>query len=260
MRPHKLTTPLLVAAGTVMTERALRSRYESWGATFEEVRDTLPGDGFVTEPRRASTRAISIEATPEVVWRWVVQMGHARGGLYSYDWVENLVGCDLHSADEVLPEHQTLHPGDLVRMGPDGYPAFSVAEVAPPHHLVLVSADSRSGRPTFDDESSFGTTWQWVLDPSGTGTRLVSRQRLSYPAGQAVMWSVVQPLAFIMERKMLLGIKQRAERSTQNVMKSQLEMESNTSAAVTVSVVPQPQSTESSPSSNESIESSPPSP
>ena len=167
----------------------------------------------MAEPQRASTRAVTIAAAPETVWQWVVQIGHARGGLYSYDWAENLVGCDLHSADEILPEHQTLHRGDLVRMGPEGYPTFSVAEVAPPHHLVLVSADTHTGRPTFDDEPPFGTTWQWVLDPAGTGTRLVSRQRLTYPPGQTAMWSVVQPLAFIMERKMLLGIKQRAERT-----------------------------------------------
>ena len=143
----------------------------------------------------------------------MVQIGHARGGLYSYDWAENLVGCDLHSADAVLPEHQTLHRGDLVRMGPEGYPTFSVAEVAPPHHLVLVSADTHTGRPTAGDGPPFGISWQWVLDPAGAGTRLVSRQRLTYPPGQTAMWSVVQPLAFIMERKMLLGIKQRAERT-----------------------------------------------
>lgn len=214
MYPRVLGLAALLAGGAaaaVAAERGLRAGYESWGATLEEVRATLPGDSIVPEPRRASTRAVTIDAPPGAVWPWLVQIGHARGGLYSYDWLENLVGCDLHSAEEILDDHQVLRPGDAVRMGPEGYPAFAVAEVDAPHHLVLVSTDPRNGRPTFDGEQPVGTTWQWVLDPAGAGTRLVSRQRLTYPSGQTAMWSVVQPIAFVMERKMLLGIKERAE-------------------------------------------------
>lgn len=217
MRTRLLGVTGLLAGAAVAAaaaERGLRAGYESWGATLEEVRATLPGDGIVPAPKRVSTRAVTIDTPPDAVWPWLVQIGHGRGGLYSYDWAENLVGCDLHSTDVILPEHQTLHRGDLVRMGPEGYPTFSVAEADAPHHLVLVSADPRSGRPTLDDSPPFGTTWQWVLDPVGTGTRLISRQRLTYPSGQAALWSVVQPVAFVMERKMLLGIKQRAERAT----------------------------------------------
>jgi hypothetical protein len=217
MRTPVLGLTALLAGGVVAAiaaERSLRARYESWGATLQEVQAALPGDGIVPEPLRASTRAVTIAAPPDAVWQWLVQIGHSRGGLYSYDWVENLVGCDLHSADQILPEHQTLKIGDLVRMGPEGYPTFSVAETTPPDHLVFVSADPRSGRPTFDDAPPFGTTWQWMLQPAGAGTRLISRQRLTYPTGQTAMWSVVQPIAFVMERKMLLGIKQRAERRT----------------------------------------------
>lgn len=204
----------LIVAGVVATERAARGRYESWGATADEVDADLPGDGVVPEPRRASTRAITIASEPGAVWPWLVQMGHARGGLYSYDWLENLVGCDLHSASELLPEHQELHCGDLIRMGPEGYPTFTVSEVEAPHHLVLVSADPHSGRSTFEGPQPYGSTWQWTIEPAGANCRLISRQRLTYPAGQSVMWSVVQPIAFVMERKMLLGIKQRVERTS----------------------------------------------
>ena len=207
-------TTAVLAIGAVVAERALRGRYESWGATPGEVGASLPGDGIVPEPQRASTRAITIDAAPEAVWPWLVQIGHARGGLYSYDWLENLVGCDLHSANDVLPEHQLLHRGDLVRMGPEGYPAFSVADVEPQRHLILVSADTHTGRPTFEGTEPYGTTWQWAIEPHGAGCRLISRQRLTYPAGQTAMWAVIQPIAFAMERKMLLGIKQRAERSS----------------------------------------------
>jgi hypothetical protein len=98
-------------------------------------------------------------------------------------------------------------------MGPEGYPTFSVVEAEPPHHLILVSADTHTGRPTFDGDEPYGTTWQWTIEPYGTSCRLISRQRLTYPAGQTAMWSVIQPIAFAMERKMLLGIKQRGERS-----------------------------------------------
>ncbi len=206
-------TLALLALSAVAAERALRGRYESWGATLEDVRATLPGDGIVPEPQRSSTRAVTINAAPDAVWPWLAQIGHARGGLYSYDWLENLVGCDLHSADQVLVEHQTLHRGDLIRMGPEGYPTFSVAEVEPPHHLILVSADTHTGRPTFEGVEPYGTTWQWTVEPSGAECRLISRQRLTYPAEQAAMWAVVQPIAFAMERKMLLGIKHRVERS-----------------------------------------------
>ncbi len=209
----RLGSAAVLVVGAVAAERALRGRYESWGATLEEVSATLPGDGIVSDPQRVSTRAITIEAEPGAVWPWLVQIGHGRAGLYSYDWLENLVGCDLHSADEVLPEHQVLHRGDVVRMGPEGYPTFSVAEVEPPHHLILVSADTHTGRPTFEGSEPYGTTWQWTIEPIDAGCRLLSRQRLSYPAGQTAMWAVVQPIAFAMERKMLIGIKERAERS-----------------------------------------------
>ena len=192
--------------------------------------------------QRESTRAITIGAAPDAVWPWLVQIGHGRAGLYSYDWLENLVGCDLHSADEVRPEHQVLHRGDLIRMGPEGYPTFSVVEVEPPHHLILVSADTHTGLPTSEGTEPYGATWQWTIEPAVVGCRLVSRQRLTYPSAQSAMWSVIQPIAFVMERKMLLGIKLRAERTLQNGTMSQLTMESNGSAADTVSVVPDPQS------------------
>jgi hypothetical protein len=208
---RRLGSAAVLLASAVAAERGLRGWYESWGATDDELRAALPGDGIVPEPQRTSTRAVTVDAAPDEVWPWLVQIGHARGGLYSYDWLENLVGCDLHSADELLPDHQWLHPGDLVRMGPEGYPTFSVAEVEPGRHLILVSADTHTGRSTFEDSQPYGTTWQWSIEPSGGSSRLISRQRLTYPPGQTAMWSVVQPIAFMMERKMLLGIKNRAE-------------------------------------------------
>ena len=151
------------------------------------------------------------------MWPWLVQMGQGRGGLYSFDGLENLVGCDIHSADRILPAAQQLAVGDLIRLGPSGYPCFRVDQVEPGAALVLVGADPRPPHAPADPDSPTGiATWQWQLRPTpdGRGTRLVTRQRLSYPptTGTSVMWHLVEPVGFVMERQMLRGIKRRAER------------------------------------------------
>jgi len=212
MRTQPAAMAAMAAASVLLSERILRPSYETWGATRTEVLARLPGDDIVRRPNRTSTRAVTIDAPPDSVWPWLVQMGHARSGLYSYDWLENLVGCQITSADRIVPEHQDLNEGDLIRMGPEGYPTFRVLDIQPPHDLVLVSADSKSGLSTINATNSYGATWQWALRPITGGTRLISRQRLSYPASQTPMWAIVQPVAFVMERKMLLGIQRRVSR------------------------------------------------
>lgn len=231
----------LVLGALVVADRRLRGRYESWGATLGDVRRAMPGDDVVPDPVRTSTRSVAVHAPPHEVWPWLVQIGHGRGGLYSYDWLENLIGCDLHSVDEILPGEQSLVPGDLVRMGPEGYPCFAVVSVDPPRHLVLQSADPTTGRPTSDGPTN--ASWQWGLEPFGEATRLVSRQRLSYPRLQSPLWAALQPVTFAMERKMLLGIKARAEARRQSGTISQLTAESNASADASQSEAPEPQST-----------------
>ena len=203
-------------AGTLLAAPLLRRGYNRWGATEEEVRAALPGDELVPTPVLRSTRAVRIEAPPTAVWPWLVQIGQGRGGLYSYDALENFVGCDLHSADAILAAHQRLAPGDLVRLGPPGYPCFEVASVDPGRSLVLVGADPRTERApaTPIEADAAGATWQWVLHGTdgGAATRLVSRQRNAHPAGRRMMWRIVEPIGFVMERRMLLGIRDRAER------------------------------------------------
>jgi hypothetical protein len=159
---------------------------------------------------------VTVLAPPEEVWPWLAQMGQGRGGLYSYDVLEDIVGCDIHSADTVLPEHQQLDVGDLVRLGPDGFPCYRVAEVDPGRSLVLLGADAKTHEtarpPILPDE--LGATWQWSLVPlaGSRATRLVVRQRTTYPPGQSLLWHLVEPVSFVMERAMLLGIRDRAER------------------------------------------------
>ncbi len=201
-------------AAAVITAPAARRWYNRWGATPGEAAGAMPGDGLVPRPKMASTRAITIGAPPAEVWAWLVQIGQGRGGFYSYDALENLVRCDIHSAGEVIPRLQRLRPGDLIRLAPGRAPCFRVATAEPPRVLVLAAADPVTQTvhlAAAPDE--LASTWQWLLRPlaGGLGTRLVARQRYSYPRGQSVMWHLVEPVSFVMERQMLHGIKARAE-------------------------------------------------
>lgn len=198
-----------------ITAPLLRHVYNRWGATAAEVTSALPGDDLVPHPKITSTRAITVDAAPEDVWAWVVQMGQGRGGFYSFDALENLIGCDIHSADRIVPQLQRLHAGDLILLAPAEAPCFRVAMVEPPHVLVLAGADpkSRAVLPVPASPDDVANVWQWVLRPAtgGRGTRLVVRQRYSYPRRQAALWHVVEAVSFVMERQMLRGIKACAE-------------------------------------------------
>jgi hypothetical protein len=162
-----------------------------------------------------STRAITIGAPPDQVWPWLVQLGQGRGGFYSYDVLENLIRCDIHSADRILPEHQHLVAGDLIRLAPGDTPCYRVAAVARPRFLVLLGADpvTHETPDTPVAEREMGLTWAWRLQPlrNGRATRLLARQRYSYPSKQSVLWHVIEPIDFAMERRMLHGIRERAE-------------------------------------------------
>jgi hypothetical protein len=198
---------LMVVAGVGLSAAAVlsgpaRRRYTTWGATPDEVTATLPGDDLLPHAGLVSTRAIRIGTGPSAVWPWLVQMGSGRGGAYTYDWVENLFGLDMHSADEILPQFQDLAVGDVLPLGPDG-PGMRVEICRPGRTLVFRSADG---------------AWVWIFElrPDGGGTRLISRNRISPPgAGRLSRLAydiVMAPGSLVMERRMLLGIKERAER------------------------------------------------
>jgi hypothetical protein len=195
----------------------LRRRYNRAGADDAEVAGPMPGDDLVPDPWLGYTRAISIAAPVEQVWPWLVQIGQGRGGLYSYDGLENLIGCRIHSAEEIRPELQELRPGDLIRLAPsEQSPSFRVDRVEPPTTLVLVSAGppgTTAGGPQPDDGTT--VTWQWVLRPvaGGRRTRLIVRQRLRCAPSQRLLWRVIEPVGFVMERRMLRGLARRAEQT-----------------------------------------------
>jgi hypothetical protein len=178
-----------------------RRWYLNYGATAEETERALPGDELLPQPCLVSTRAVTIEAAPSTVWPWLVQMGSGRGGAYSYDWIENLLGQDTRSADEILPQFQQLAVGDVLPLGPKG-PGMRVEILDPERTLAFRSTDD---------------AWVWIfqLDTRWLETRLISRNRIRTPGAswprRLVDRVVMEPGSLVMERRMLLGIKERAE-------------------------------------------------
>jgi hypothetical protein len=185
---------------------ASRRRYLRLGATAAEAAMSLSGDAILPRADLVATRAITIEAPPPKVWPWLVQMGQGRGGFYSYDALENLVGCDLHSADRIVDEWQELAVGDAVRLHPDV--PLTVAEIEEGSAIVL-----RGGVPLGDTPPPYDFTWAFVLRDGADGTtRLVIRERWAYHQRWARL--VVEPaeaVSAVMSHKMLRGIKDRAE-------------------------------------------------
>jgi hypothetical protein len=199
---------------TIAVLTLLRRKQLRWGATPEEVAADLPGDEFLAITHLTATRAITIRADVGDVWPWVAQMGQGRGGLYSYDWLENLAGCRIHSADEVVPEWQDVGVGDDFRLHPDV--ALTVVASDPPHALVVQGGVSATGRVDTDGPSApYDFTWAFVLVPEAAGgTRLIVRERYRYRTAAArPMVEPVSVVSFVMTERMLRGIRDRAERA-----------------------------------------------
>jgi hypothetical protein len=199
-----ITIAMGCAAATYVL--VVRRRQLAWGATSEESRGPLAGDELIATADVIATRAITVRASSEKVWPWIAQLGQGRGGFYSYDFLENLVGCDIHSADRIVGAWQDIAVGDEVRLYPEG--PLEVAALKPGRSLVL-----RGGVPMGKTPPPYDFTWAFVVcgQPGGT-TRLLVRERYRYTRGWAPL--VVEPAAavsFVMTRKMLRGIRDRAE-------------------------------------------------
>jgi hypothetical protein len=161
-----LAADLSVLASERLYRRFLRDRTLNWGASTDEARQPLPGDELLKDADILATRAITIDAPPSAVWPWLVQMGPGRAGAYTYDWIENLFGLNMHSADRIHPEWQTLEVGDVLRSKP-GRPGMRVEILESERLLSNRSEASKSG--TFS-----GPAWS----PAG-----VAAGRASRPAG-----------------------------------------------------------------------------
>lgn len=199
------TRPFLVGIGLAAAMGAATITYctwirpwvMTWGATDDEVAAELPGDELLPAADGVATRAITIDAPPEAIYPWLAQMGPSpRGGAYTYDWIENLLGLDMHSTDQVLEEFQHPAVGDTIGVGPEA----SRVEIADPGRAFVT-------RTTDGD-----WVWSFTLVPVGHSTRLISRNRFRLPGlAKKLAMIPMEPGSLIMERKMLMGIKERAE-------------------------------------------------
>jgi hypothetical protein len=201
-----LATGLLLYTLVVL---AARPWYQHWGATDTELSQALPGDQLVPQAGGTGTRAITVNAPAPAVWPWLVQMGQGRGGLYSYDWLENLFGCDIQNADRIIPAYQSLKLGDPIRIYPEGKgpPPFIVAELDRGHALVLGETEGASAA---NARTSWAVTWAFVLNPvDAQHTRLLIRWRWAEASWANTL--LLDPITFFMEQRMLRGLKERAE-------------------------------------------------
>jgi len=159
---------------------------------------------------------VTIEAPASEVWRWLVQMGRGRGGMYSYDWLENLIGLGIHSTNEIRDEWQHLEPGDRIVLVPPGWLGMKDGYSLP---VALVETDRAIVLRQAPPEHPWDAVWSFVIEPQANGTcRLLSRSRALHRPGLLGMigsaaTQLGDPVTLIMTRKMLLGIKSRAERA-----------------------------------------------
>src|SRR4051812_3574475 len=193
---------VVIVAVAVLYWFVARRWMARWGTTPSDLTRIMAGDRLIGDPTYSGTMAIIINAQPEHIWPWLVQMGYRRGGLYSYDWLDRLFGfLDASSAERILPEFQRLTVGDVIPVGRGA--GFPVRALEPLQTLVLAG-----------ESEGFQWVWEFGLYPiSGRQTRLVSRNRAHFPRtiGSTLFMCVLEPAAFIMTRKMLLGLKRRAE-------------------------------------------------
>jgi hypothetical protein len=197
-----LLTLLVMLALLVLYWFPIRQWMNQWGASPSDLDRAMAGDGLLPDWTYSGTTAVTVNVPPEHIWPWLVQIGYQRGGLYSYDWLDRVFGyLDRPSATRILPEFQHLAVGDHIPLGRG--PSWPVAVLEPNRALVL---DMRN-------LGGFDWVWQFGLYPVDQNrTRLVSRSRVCTKTVWARLATyAIEPAGFVMTRRMLLGLKQRAE-------------------------------------------------
>ena len=174
---------------------------DRWGTTPAEREAPLPGDDLLPAPARVVNRAVTIKASPEQIYPWLLQIGADKAGMYSYTWLERLTGCKMAKDEVIRPEWQNLKEGDLMKM--------CAGEFAPPPYIVARILPGQAVIFGHQDNGKWAELWQFVLLPQADGTtRLQTRTRTNMVGGA---WEVFNRIAFVMERKMLLTIRNLAE-------------------------------------------------
>lgn len=216
----------VLAAGTVMGiayVRILRPWHQHWGMTPDELNRSWPGDELVPNACSDATHALTINAPASQIWPWIVQIGQDRAGFYSYTQLENLVGCEMRNADEIVPEWQQRQVGDMVWMAPrrklNGVARMEIATLEPNRAMILVPP--RDVPPAARPGGEANSTWGFILEPIDEhSTRLIMRargERSPRLRDRVIGYSLWEPAHFIMERKMMLSIKDRVERARASV-------------------------------------------
>ena len=174
---------------------------DRWHSTPEERTARFAGDDLVENPAKIINHAVTINAPAAQIYPWILQIGADKAGMYSYTWLENLVGCKMAKDEIIKPEWQDLKEGDLMLMcaGDFAPPPYIVAQVIPDQAVVFGHKENEK----------WVELWAFVLVPQSDGsTRLVTRTSTNMVGG---MWEVFNRVAFVMERKMLLTIKKLSE-------------------------------------------------
>jgi len=185
----------------VLTIILLTPWMDKKGTTAEERQMPLPGDELIVNPLRSVNRGITIQATPSKIYAWVIQTGADKSGMYSYTWLENLVGCEMAKVEQLKPQWQQLQTGDLMKMcaGDFAPPPYEVAYLVPDSAVVF----------GHQDKGEWVDLWTFSLLPQSDGsTRLIARTQTNMTGG---FWEILRPISFVMEQKMLSTIRYLSE-------------------------------------------------
>jgi hypothetical protein len=195
--------------GLGMATPFLRPLRNHWGLDQKTAARAYPGDDLVSDPTWGWTHAIEIAASGAIVWPWVAQIGADRGGFYSYQWLENIAGCQLRNAEAVHPEWR-LSKGDGLLLHPK-MPPLEIVEMREGSYFIAHGRADKS-KPTWVE-----ATWLFLVEPMGESTcRVISRYRVHMSSDLSTRIAfgpmLVEPIGFAMDRRMLIGIKERVER------------------------------------------------
>jgi hypothetical protein len=190
---------VLILAGLLVTYLfVIRPWHIHWGATKQEIKRALPGDSRVQTPDFNATRGITIQSTPALIWRWIIQIGSKRAGWYSIDWMDN---AGIKSSEKILPAFQTIEIGQFIPFTPDQKNGMWVDDFREHEYILWVDKAGKA-------------TWLWYVYPvNETSSRLVTRLRTKYNwKGIWIIYYILYDMGdIIMMRKCMKGLKRRAE-------------------------------------------------